>query len=118
VTLVLRLGRHLAVVLAVAAAPRLAGGVVAPIAAALVGATVLTVGVLRWLARIEACLFRPRPRRALTGDVVRQPADADPHVAFAQALALVADRYLAECRHDADGGVRATPPHEPGAHAR
>jgi len=118
VTLLLRFGRSIAVVLAAAAALRLAGWVMGPFFAALIGAVVLTVGVLRWWARLEACLFCPRPRRSFTGDVVQQSADADPHVAFAQALALVADWYLAECRHDADGGFRTAPPDEPGAPAR
>jgi hypothetical protein len=121
VTHVLCLGRRIAVVMTVAAAVRIGAGVTGPLLLAPVGAAALTVGALRWWARIEARLFLPRPE-ASPGERADRPAAADPHLAFAQALAVVATRYLAECRSETEWRGQ-TPPasrpaHQPGDRAR
>jgi hypothetical protein len=85
---------------------------------AVTGALVFTVGVVAWWARIvEPRLFAARDRRPSPAELIvatHDEPDRDDHLAFAQALALVADRYLAECQRQA---VQRPPTH-PGAAPR
>jgi hypothetical protein len=77
--------------------------------AAVAGAALTLVAGIRWWARVEARLFATTQP---TAEVVGPPArvvDVHRHLAFAQALAVVASRYLAECeaevtRPDYDAG--------------
>jgi hypothetical protein len=90
-----------------------------PVAATLGGLAGVGWCVGRWLAVVEPWLFAPRP--ATRPRVIPPPApsstarplppsDGSDHLAFAQALSLVAARYLAECERQAaargDGGRR------------
>ncbi len=77
------------------------------IVTAVVGALVLTVGLVWWWARaVEPRLFAARPQASSSHLVrpvprPRPPArDAQRHLRFAQALALVATRYVAECERE------------------
>jgi hypothetical protein len=75
---------------------RLVAVVAGPLVAAGAGAVVLTVAGVRWWVRVEARLFdSPRPSTELASPAV--PTAARRHLALAQALAVVAARYLAEC---------------------
>jgi hypothetical protein len=89
------------------------------VAVELVGVPVVaTVGGLglvgwllgRWVAVVEPWLFAPRPATrprvlnpAAGAGRARPlpPSDGSDHLAFARALALVADRYVAECERQA-----------------
>jgi hypothetical protein len=84
------LGRLAGFVLAVRLLAVLAGPLISA------GAALLMVTGLRGWARIEARLF-PAPQPCT--ELVHQAASAadQQHLAFAQALATVAARYLAEC---------------------
>jgi hypothetical protein len=78
-----------------ALAVELLGAVAGPLTAAGAAAGYLTIAGLRWWARVEARVFSPRPKTEL---LHREAAVVDDrHLAFAQALAAVATRYLAEC---------------------
>lgn len=100
-------GRPLVRAAIVVAGLDLGAALVGTALAAVVGATALTVGGVTWWARVvEPWLFAPRPpsptrrhpvivgRRRLAAD------DEERHLAFAQALAVVADRYVAECERE------------------
>jgi hypothetical protein len=85
-------------------------GIAGTAVAAVVGGVALTVGLLWWWARVvEPWLFAPRTPRSssqLVGPVTRsQPSPSEPerHLLFAQALAYVANRYLAECEREVGG---------------
>jgi hypothetical protein len=76
-------------------AVELLAGVAGPWIAAGATAGFLTIAGVRWWARVEARVFAPRPSTEL---VHRQTSVIDRrHLAFAQALVVVATRYLAEC---------------------
>ena len=89
---------------------RLAVAIVGPAATSVLLATVLIAGGLVWWARfVEPRLFAPRV--STTAAVVRHtrspdPSDAERHLAFARALALVANCYLAECEQRAGPAAR------------
>lgn len=80
---------------------RLAVTLVGPALVAVVVGLVVVVAGLRWWARVvEPWLFAPRtPRPARPA----RPVGGMDHVAFARALALMADRYRAECERHATG---------------
>jgi hypothetical protein len=92
-----RFVRCLARLGALVLALRLLAAVAGPLIAASADSVLFTVAGVRWWARIEARLFdTPRP----SAQLVRRPApvaDERRHLAFAQALAIVAAWYLAEC---------------------
>jgi hypothetical protein len=84
---------------------RLAAVVLGTPTAAVLAALVFVVWALSWWARVvEPRVFAPRPtqstpkRLPVAGPL---PLDGDRHLAFAQALAVVAARYLAECEEAA-----------------
>jgi hypothetical protein len=96
------LGRQLARLVAAMAAMRLGAAIVGPAPTAAVAATAATVGGVRWWARVvEPRLFAPRTSSPASHPQLGQPSeyldDARRHLAFAQALAAVANRYLAQC---------------------
>lgn len=69
----------------------------------------MTALPLLWWARVvEPWLFASRARPMPT----QQQSDEERHLAFAQALSLVAARYLAECEREAE------PSHDHGADYR
>jgi hypothetical protein len=75
---------------------RLGAAVLGTVAAAVIGAAAFTIGTVLWWARVvEPRLFARRPQ----SPHARPPARVadERHLAFAQALAAVAARYLAEC---------------------
>ena len=91
-----RAGGQLVRALLVIVGLRLGVAVLGAVAAAVIGAAAFTIGAVLWWARVvEPRLFarRPQPPHA------RPPARLadERHLAFAQALAAVAARYLAEC---------------------
>jgi O-antigen/teichoic acid export membrane protein len=91
-----RFVRRLARLVALVLALRLLAAVAGPLIAAVAGSVLFIGAGVRWWARFEARLDRPRP----SAQVVRRPApgvDERRHLAFAQALAIVAARYMAEC---------------------
>jgi hypothetical protein len=93
------LGRRLARLAALGLALQLLAAVAGPLTAAITGSVLLIVSGVRWWAHLEARLFAP-PQPPAQGVPARhrEPAvDDDRHLAFAQALAVVAARYLAEC---------------------
>jgi hypothetical protein len=84
------------------AAVRLGAAIVGPAPTAAVAATVAIVGGIRWWARVvEPRLFAPRTNSPASHPQLGQPSarldDARRHLAFAQALAAVTNRYLAQC---------------------
>jgi hypothetical protein len=95
-----RFVRRLAWLGALVLALRLLAAVAGPLIAPVAGSVLFIVAAVRWWARVEARVFdQPRP----SAQVVRRPApvvDERRHLAFAQALAIVAARYLAECEAD------------------
>jgi hypothetical protein len=104
-----RLGRLLARLATLALVLRATAAVVGPAAVIAVGAVLMTALPLLWWARVvEPWLFATRGRPTPS----RQPSDEERHLAFAQALSLVAARYLAACEREAD------PPHDHGADHR
>lgn len=82
---------------------RVAGTVVTSVVAAIV----LTFGLVWWWARVvEPWLFAARPPRR-SAQLVRPvaeprpvPSERERHLLFAQALAYIATRYLAECERE------------------
>ena len=92
-----RLIRRLARLGALVVVLRLLAAFAGPLTAAVAGSILFIVAGVRWWARVEARLFTPsRP----SAQLVHRPAaavDERRHLAFAQALATVAARYLAEC---------------------
>jgi hypothetical protein len=79
---------------------QLGAAVVGSLATAVVAAVLFTVGAVAWWARvIEPRLFATRPPAPPT-QLDRAPAHEDRHLAFAQALAAVAARYLDECERE------------------
>lgn len=79
-----------------------------PPVAVTAGAALGIVAGVRWWARAEARLFAPpQPTTELSGRPARI-VDEHRHLAFAQVLALVATRYLAECEAE-----DASPDHDP-----
>jgi hypothetical protein len=94
--LVRAIGRLAAVLLAVRLGIAIAGEI--PTAAVL--ALVSIVAAVRWWARVvEPRLFAPRhiPRPPAVCVPPPDRASDARHIAFARALAIVAERYLAEC---------------------
>jgi hypothetical protein len=91
---------------------RVAGTVVTSVAAAVVG----TLWLVWWWARVvEPWLFAARPPHR-SAQLVRPVAEPRPaasererHVVFAQALAYVATRYLAECEREVGRDPEAQP---------
>lgn len=85
----------------------LARGVVGTVATCVVASIMLTVGLVWWWARVvEPRLFAARPP-AHSSQLVRpvpqarpSPVNAQRHLRFAEALALVATRYVAECERE------------------
>lgn len=96
-----------------------------PVAATVGGLGLVGWLVGRWVAVVEPWLFSPRPavRPSVANPAAAAaagagrarplpPSDGADHLAFARALALVADRYVAECerqvaaRRVEDGGER------------
>lgn len=85
----------------------LARSIVGTVATSVVASIVLTVGLVWWWARVvEPRLFATRPK-AQSSPVVRPlpqprpaPRNAQRHLRFAEALALVATRYVAECERE------------------
>jgi hypothetical protein len=78
---------------------KLLATVAGPLTAAVTGSVLLIVAGVRWWAHLEARMFAP-PRPPAQVIPARRRASAvgdDRHLAFAQALADVAARYLAEC---------------------
>jgi hypothetical protein len=74
---------------------RLAAAVIGTPAASVLGGIGIVCWGLAWWARVvEPRLFAPSSRHV--GRRAAPPSD-DRHLAFAQALALVAARYVAEC---------------------
>ena len=107
--LVRRLGRRLMTPVLAVAVVALVKGAAGTVVAAVAGSVALTGGGLWWWARVvEPWLFAPRaPRRSsqLARPVTRShrsPSDEERHLTFAQALAYVAARYLAECEQEVD----------------
>jgi hypothetical protein len=105
--LVRRLGRRLMTPMLAVVVVALVKGVAGTVAAAVAGSVALTGGGLWWWARVvEPRLFAPRsPRRS--PQLVRpvtpsqpSPSEGERHLMFAQALAYVATRYLAECEQE------------------
>jgi hypothetical protein len=91
----LRLAGGAGRLVAFALAVELLAAVAGPWIAAGATAGFLTIAGVRWWARVEARVFAPRPR---TEPVLREAAVVGRrHLAFAQTLAIVATRYLAEC---------------------
>jgi len=88
----------------------LAKSVAGTVVTSVVGAAVLTVGLVWWWARVvEPRLFAarsprsPRSSSQLVRPVIQprpSPSEGERHLMFAQALAYVATRYLAECERD------------------
>jgi hypothetical protein len=92
----------------------LARSVAGTVVTAIVGAVVLTVGLVWWWARVvEPWLFSTGPQRPSSQQVrpVMQPppspSDAERHLQFAEALAFVANHYLAECEREAGRDTEA-----------
>jgi hypothetical protein len=92
---------------------RLVGLCVAVVALAFIGRWAVAVGLaaalvgggMWWWARaVEPRLFAPRYRSSPPQIAEPTAHDAERHVVFAQALAHVAARYLAECQADQDRG--------------
>jgi hypothetical protein len=110
-TFALRAGRALARMGAAVMALRLGVVVAGTWPMATIAAAVLTVGAVRWWARvIEGRLLASRPQPMSSVQLAGRPApaaDEERHLAFAQALAVVAAYCLAE-RHQGDqpGGRR------------
>jgi hypothetical protein len=109
-----RVGRRLMVPLLGVASVILLRAVAGPVAAAIVGGVALPICAVAWWVRVvEPRLFAPRGGRPVA-QLVRPvtvsspssssvpPRDRERHVAFAQALAYVATRYLAECQDEVD----------------
>jgi hypothetical protein len=99
-----RAGRALARLGLAIVALRLGAAAAGTFPAAAAGAVAFTVEAVRWWARVvEGRLLAPQPPRPpATGVQLAAPPapatlDAQHHVAFAQALTVVAARYLAEC---------------------
>jgi hypothetical protein len=78
-----------------------------PVAAIAAASLVMVAGV-RWWARVEARLFAPPQPTTKLGGRPARIVDEHGHLAFAQALALLAARYLAECE-----AKDASPNHDP-----
>jgi hypothetical protein len=100
-------GRQLVRAVVVVAVLHLGAALVGTVVTAVVGAAALTVGAVTWWARVvEPRLFAPsRPNPTRRHPVIvdrRHPVtvDEERHLAFAQALAVVAARYLAECERE------------------
>ncbi len=97
---VARLVRAISGLAMVLLAVRLGLTVAGTIATSAVLALVGIVASVRWWARVvEPRLFAPRHLPVATATRAPSPAPAidERHVAFARALAAVAERYLAEC---------------------
>jgi hypothetical protein len=79
---------------------KLLATVAGSLTAAVAGSVLLIVAGVRWWAHLETRLFAPpRPAAQVVPTRRRAPADDDDrHLTFAQALADVATRYLAECQ--------------------
>jgi hypothetical protein len=101
-----RAGRALARLAAAGMALRLGAAVAGTWPTATIAAAVLTVGAVRWWARVmEGRLLAPRPQPTSSVQLAGRPvpaADEERHLAFAQALAVVVAHYLADCQHQAD----------------
>jgi hypothetical protein len=101
-----RAGRALARMGAAVMALRLGIAVAGTWPTATIAAAVLTVGAVRWWARvIEGRLLAARPRPTSSVQLAGRPApaaDEECHLALAQALAVVVAHYLVECEHQAD----------------
>ncbi len=87
---------------------RLAGVSTSTASALVLGPLLATGAVVWWVLVVEPRLFAPRPStrpRVIAGPVPRpaqvEQVDGVDHVAFAQALSVVADRYLDECQANA-----------------
>jgi hypothetical protein len=75
---------------------RQGAAVLGTVAAAVIGAAAFTIGTVLWWARIvEPRLFARRPQAPHSRPPARLADER--HLAFAQALAAVAARYLTEC---------------------
>ena len=89
--------RHVIRLGALLLALRLLAAIAGPLIAAAAGSVLFIVAGVRWWARIEDRLFPP-PRPSV--QLLQPPTpfvDERRHLAFAQALALVAAQYLAAC---------------------
>jgi hypothetical protein len=102
-----RLGRRLVTPILAVVVVALVKGVAGTVVAAVAGGVALTVGVVWWWARVvEPRLFAPRtprPSSQLVRPVTQSqpsPSEGERHLMFAQALAYVATRYLAECEQE------------------
>jgi hypothetical protein len=102
--LVRRVGRRLALVAVTLAGLRLSAAVVGDLVTAAAAALAFTIGSLAWWARVvEHRLFAPRHTPPPSAQLIVAPSappDDARHLAFAQALAAVAARYLAECEQE------------------
>lgn len=102
-----RLGRRLMRPLLAVVVLALVKGAAGIVVAAVAGGVAMTLGVVWWWVRVvEPRLFAPRsprPSSQLVRPVVRSqpsPSEGERHLMFAQALAHVAARYVAECEQE------------------
>jgi hypothetical protein len=96
-------GRQLGRAALTIAGLRLGAVVVGPFTTAAIAAVLFTVGAVAWWARVvEPRVFAPRRPSTPPARLDRAPAaERARHLAFAQALAEVAARYLDECEQEA-----------------